>query len=199
MIEFWNERYQEKEYAYGEAPNYFFKQELDKLTPGAILLPADGEGRNGVYAATKGWEVDAFDSSKEGKRKALQLAEKNNVNIHFTVCSVEDFKTSKKYDCIALVFAHFPKEVRKQFLNTVYDLLKDNGVLIVEAYNKEQIKNNTGGPKNEEMVYVLEELTEIFSSFHIETAENEVVEIQEGKYHSGVSNVVRFVAKKQLY
>lgn len=196
MIEFWNERYGEKEYAYGEAPNQFFKTELDKLKPGAILLPADGEGRNGVYAATIGWEVDAFDSSKEGKNKALQLAEKNNVSINYTVCSVEDFETDKKYDCIALVFAHFPKEIRRQFLKRVPDLLNNGGVLIVEAYNKEQIKNNTGGPKNEEMVYDLEEMSNLFSSFQIEISTNKVSEIQEGKYHNGISNVVRFVAKK---
>lgn len=196
MIEFWNERYGEEVYAYGETPNQFFKQELDKLTPGTILLPADGEGRNGVYAATIGWKVDAFDSSKEGKNKALQLAKKNNVSINYTVCGAEDFKTDKKYDCIALVFAHFPKDIRRQFLKRVPDLLNNGGVLIVEAYNKEQIKNNTGGPKNEDMVYDLEEMTNFFSSFQIEIATNEVTEIQEGKYHSGVSNVVRFVARK---
>ena len=196
MVEFWNERYGETEYAYGEAPNQFFKQELDKLTPGTILLPADGEGRNGVYAATKGWEVDAFDSSKEGKSKALQLAEKQNVSVNYKVCNAEDFITDKKYDCIALVFAHFPKDIRRQLLKRVPDLLKDGGVLIVEAYNKEQIKNDTGGPKNEDMVYALKEMEDIFSSFHIETAINEIAEIREGKYHNGISNVVRFVAKK---
>jgi hypothetical protein len=48
MKEFWNERYANEEYAYGEEPNEFFKQELARLQPGRILLPADGEGRNGV-------------------------------------------------------------------------------------------------------------------------------------------------------
>lgn len=196
MIEFWNERYRETEYAYGEAPNQFFKVELGKLIPGTILLPADGEGRNSVYAATKGWLVDSFDSSTEGKKKALQLAEKHNVDINYTISSAEEFEAVKKYDCIALVFAHFPKEIRRKFLKKVPELLKDGGVLIVEAYNIEQIKNDTGGPKNEDMVYALAEMEELFSSFYIETATNEITEIQEGKYHNGISSVVRFVAKK---
>jgi hypothetical protein len=40
---------------YGRIPlwrssNLFFKQIIDTLPTGKILLPADGEGRNGVYA-----------------------------------------------------------------------------------------------------------------------------------------------------
>lgn len=46
--------------AYGTEPNAFFKAQLDQLTPGRLLLPAEGEGRNAVYAAKKGWEVAAF-------------------------------------------------------------------------------------------------------------------------------------------
>jgi hypothetical protein len=61
MIDFWNARYSAAEYAYGTEPNAFFKAQLDQLTPGRLLLPAEGEGRNAVYAAKKGWEVAAFE------------------------------------------------------------------------------------------------------------------------------------------
>ena len=61
MNEFWNQRYAEKEWVYGQNPNLYFKKFIDSTKPGTLLLPADGEGRNSVYAATKGWEVDAFD------------------------------------------------------------------------------------------------------------------------------------------
>ena len=76
MKEFWEIRYAEKQYAYGENPNVYFKEQLDKLKPGKILLPAEGEGRNAVYAAKQGWEVMAFDLSSEGKNKAEKLAAK---------------------------------------------------------------------------------------------------------------------------
>jgi len=74
MIDFWNARYAAAEYAYGTEPNAFFKAQLDQLTPGRLLLPAEGEGRNAVYAAKKGWEVVAFDQSDAGQKKALKLA-----------------------------------------------------------------------------------------------------------------------------
>ena len=72
MKDFWNQRYAADEYAYGTAPNAFFKAVLDPLPPGRILLPAEGEGRNAVYAAKLGWEVVAFDQSEGGQKKAMK-------------------------------------------------------------------------------------------------------------------------------
>ena len=78
-LELWDSRYSEKAYAFGTAPNVFLKEKLENLKPGTILFPAEGEGRNAVYAANRGWMVSAFDISTEGWKKALKLAETNNV------------------------------------------------------------------------------------------------------------------------
>ena len=64
MKEFWDTRYAEIDFAYGKTPNTFFKDSIDKLTPGKLLLPADGEGRNAVYAATKGWDGSGGGTAK---------------------------------------------------------------------------------------------------------------------------------------
>lgn len=73
---FWNERYVSKEYVYGKEPNTFFKDFIhQKLrVPGKLLLPADGEGRNAVFAALHEYQVTAFDFSKDAKNKAKLLA-----------------------------------------------------------------------------------------------------------------------------
>jgi hypothetical protein len=49
---------------------------LIKLPIGSILFPAEGEGRNAVFAAKLGWAVSAFDISNEGKNKGIKLAKK---------------------------------------------------------------------------------------------------------------------------
>jgi hypothetical protein len=55
MNEFWNQRYAENETVYGKKPNAYFKLKFDALNHvGTILLPAEGEGRNAIYAASKG-------------------------------------------------------------------------------------------------------------------------------------------------
>ena len=74
--ELWNERFSTNEYIYGTNPNKFFKEQIDKINPGRLLLLGEGEGRNSVYAATKGWIIDAVDFSQTAKDKALMLAKK---------------------------------------------------------------------------------------------------------------------------
>jgi len=85
LQQFWDERYSQPEYAYGREPNVFFREQIEPLQPGRLLMPAEGEGRNGVYAARKGWVVDAFDISEKGREKALRLAEEMGVAIHYQV------------------------------------------------------------------------------------------------------------------
>ena len=63
----WNDRYSKDEFAYGEAPNNYLKEQLTKINVGKILFPAEGEGRNAVYAAKIGWTVSAFDIKKKKK------------------------------------------------------------------------------------------------------------------------------------
>lgn len=43
MKGFWNERYSREEFIYGKQPNEFFKEQLDKLKTGSILLPAEAK------------------------------------------------------------------------------------------------------------------------------------------------------------
>lgn len=72
----WDQRYASDEYVYGTKPNVFFKSQIEQLTPGKILMVAEGEGRNAVHAAEQGWEVTAFDSSLEGQKKPNGLPKK---------------------------------------------------------------------------------------------------------------------------
>ena len=74
MDTFWDSRYDTDHFVYGIQPNRFFASQIDKLPPGTILLPGEGEGRNAVYAAAVGWEVDAFDQSRIASEKALGFA-----------------------------------------------------------------------------------------------------------------------------
>ena len=85
----WNERFSRPEFVYGEQPNDYFKEQIEKLPAGKILLPAEGEGRNGVHAAKLGWKVSAFDISAQGKNKALKLAEKNKVTLDYQVDEIQ--------------------------------------------------------------------------------------------------------------
>src|SRR5690349_15162460 len=104
----WDKRYGEEAFAYGKAPNDFFRDQLAPLKPGAILMPAEGEGRNGGYAATLGWKVTAVDLSIEGKSKALRLAKEMGVTLDYLVGDLEYMGLKEEsFDAIGLIYAHF--------------------------------------------------------------------------------------------
>jgi hypothetical protein len=70
----------------------FFKEQFEKLKRrNQFLFPAEGEGRNAVFAAKLGWECfAAFDiSSEKEKTKRLKLADANNVTIDYKVGALE--------------------------------------------------------------------------------------------------------------
>lgn len=198
MKNFWDERYSKKEYIYGTEPNSFFKKELAKLDIGKLLLPAEGEGRNAVYAATHGWDVIAFDSSFEARRKALALAEKFKVIINYTISDFDNFSIeANSVDCIALIYAHVPKQLRKNYHEKLVDFLKPGGTLILEGFSKKQLNNDSGGPKNIELLFSKEELSNDFSSLSDQKIVEETTNLKEGKYHNGIASVIRLVGKKK--
>jgi len=195
-VEFWNEIYGKKEYRYGTEPNLFLKQQLDLLNPGSILLPAEGEGRNAVYAASKGWKVTAFDISERGKEKALGLSNNKDVFIDYQVSGVLDFQTNKQFDVIGLSYAHFPSKIRKEANQSLLQFLKIGGTVIFEGFAKAQLENSSGGPKNEAMLFSVEEIKTDFSQLEFKMLKEENIELSEGKHHKGKADVIRFVGIK---
>lgn len=199
----WNDRYRQQEYAYGTLPNEFLKKQLGKLTLGNILFPAEGEGRNAVYAAREGWHVHAFDISEEGRKKALQLAQKNNVSIDYQVGVLPDLQyKEEQFDAIALIYAHFPPALKAEYHKILDLYLKKGGTIIFEAFGKNHLKYRTenekvGGPKDLDALFSTDELRSYFTNYKIISLVEEEVELREGLYHNGKGSVVRFVGQKQ--
>lgn len=198
MIDFWNERYSQIDYVYGTRPNAFFKQEIEKLPPGSILLPAEGEGRNAVFAAHLGWQVDAYDQTEVGQNKALQLAKNVGVSINYQVSAHDEVNLPKDhYDMCALIFTHTTPEGRRSLHQKVIAALKPGGAVLLEAFDKSQLGNESGGPQQLEMLFSLAELKEDFASMDIQLLEQKSITIDEGIYHRGQAEVVRLIARKK--
>lgn len=197
MRNFWDERFAAKEYVYGTEPNSYFKQQIEKLNPGKLLMPGEGEGRNAVFAATLGWDVTAFDPSVEGKKKAQKLAESKKVHIEYLTSSYEDIQfPENSFDCIGLIFTHMPPNKRQEYHRELMSFLKPGGHLIIEGFSKEQIRNNTGGPGNIDMLFSKEELQADFESLSQLSIIKEEIDIEEGRFHKGKASVIRLVGVK---
>lgn len=202
-IDRWNERYSMEAFAYGEQPNNFLKEQLSGLAVGKILFPAEGEGRNAVFAATLGWQVSAFDISIEGKNKALKLAEMNQVRIDYQVEELQNLAYQpEQFDAIALIYAHFPADIKSVYHKTLDKYLRKGGIIIFEAFSKKHLEyiaknEKVGGPKEEAMLFSKEEIKADFDNYEIIILEETEIELNEGLFHNGLGSVIRFVGKKK--
>lgn len=205
MKESWNERYNIPEYVYGEEPNVFLKKIMETLPPGRILLPADGEGRNGVYAATKGWVVNSFDQSEQAKEKAIQLARARNVGIDYQAIDFQKIYETyapNSFDAIALIFAHLPSKIKSNYFPSLPSLLKSGGCIIIEGFSKQHIRYQQqnpliGGPPEVEMMYSKELISDLFPDLEVIQLTEEEVQLNEGLGHNGLGSVIRYVGRKR--
>ncbi|WP_299762684.1 class I SAM-dependent methyltransferase [uncultured Pontibacter sp.] len=198
MKDFWNDRYSKDQMVYGADPNEFFREQLQHLQPGKLLLPAEGEGRNAVYAALKGWQVTAYDFSKAGYKKATALAEQRGVTINYQVTDAMNFDCKpESQDAVALIYAHFPHALRQELHQMVIKWLKPGGTVILEAFHPNQLSYSSGGPKDENMLYSAEKLQDDFNMLEIRQLSEVEIQLSEGTYHSGAGYVTRMVAQKK--
>lgn len=202
MKEFWDERYSREEFVYGVNPNEYLKAKLAEIPVGKILFPAEGEGRNAVFSATLGWDAFAFDLSKEGKNKAELLAQRNGVQIAYKISDMEHISyPENSFDALALVYAHFPLENRREYHKKLSSFLKKGGLLVLEGFSKKHLENQkrnpkAGGPKNAEMLYDLNELKSDFEKFDFTECYEAETNLTEGVYHVGKASVIRIFATK---
>lgn len=202
MKEIWNQRYIAETFVYGTVPNEFFREQLSRLKPGKLLLPAEGEGRNAVYAAGMGWQVTAFDFSEEGKRKAMRLAVNRSVNLEYLCGDISEMHfPPATFDCIAFIYAHFQGNIRSEQFSKLTSSLRPGGHIIFEAFSKRQFTNKekypSGGPKDIAMLYDIEEVRQDFVGIEfMELIEIETI-LNEGELHQGLASVIRFMGIKK--
>ncbi len=203
MKEFWEKRYANERFAYGIEPNVFFEKILEEnQLKGSILLPGEGEGRNAVFAATKGLNVTCFDMSSQGKQKALKLAKQNNVTINYLVGEFSELHFEENsFDAIALIYAHFPANLKTAYHKKLTSYLKKGGLLILEGFSENQLKINkenqqSFGPKNIDMLYSVESIKNDFKDLEIQVLNQELIDLDEGIHHIGKGDVIRFIGKK---
>jgi SAM-dependent methyltransferase len=199
---FWDERYAGDAYAYGEAPNAFLASLADTFRPGMrALVPGDGEGRNGVFLATRGLQVETLDLSGEGVAKARRLAAARGVSLNALQADVLTWDWPvAAYDLVALLYLHLPPPGRRVLYARALAALKPGGRIVLEAFTPEHLARQSegarGGPRDAALLYSAADLREDFKDAQIELLQELETELTEGALHVGKSAVVRMIARK---
>jgi 2-polyprenyl-3-methyl-5-hydroxy-6-metoxy-1,4-benzoquinol methylase len=199
--QFWNERFDKKEFIFGKEPNeYLVEQAALYLKPNSsVLCIADGEGRNGVWLAKQGLQVTGFDVSDIALAKANQFAADNDVNIQYSLCDTDGFDWQENaYDAIIAIFIQFADpEMRTRIFRQVQIALKPSGIFILQGYTPKQLEYKTGGPSLIEHLYTEDMIRKLSDGFEILDLRCYEKELAEGARHTGMSALLGMAAKKR--
>lgn len=175
----WNRRYNTGEYLYGKEPLKFLKEKLNILAKGKALVLAMGEGRNAVFLAGNGFDVDGCDISEKAVEKTRRFAKESGVTLNAFVADLEEYKIpANTYDLVTCFYY-----TQKSLIPLIKDGLKKGGMVMFETYSIDQLKygKDAPGPKNPAYLLKHNELLDHFKDFRIlyyregEIAENKSV------------------------
>lgn len=129
------------------------------MPTGKALDIACGEGRNAIYLAKQGFNVDAIDLSEQALENARSIAE--GLKINFIAEDLERYQIqANRYDLI-INFNYLQRAIFQE----IKEGLKDGGYLIFETYTLEQTQ--FGRPTNPEFLLKPNELLTMFKDLHI--------------------------------
>jgi SAM-dependent methyltransferase len=195
----WNRRYDSADFLFGTAPNEWLREQAHVLPPqGHVLSVADGEGRNSVWLARQGFEVDAFDVADRAVDKARAFAQREGVSVNFAVAACDGFAWPEAAcDGVAAIFVQFADPpMRARLFEHIVRSLKPGGVLILQGYTPKQLEYRTGGPPILSHLYTQDLLLAAFADLSIIELRAYEADLREGQGHSGRSALVGLVARR---
>lgn len=197
-MKMWDERYSQYDFVYGKNPNQYFKSVIDKLEPGKLFMPGDGDGRNSIYAAKQNWKVTSVDFSSVAVDKAKQIAEQENVNLEIINADLSNYDYPQNYfDAVGVVFLHMQSPEKEVIHSSIANSIKPGGAIILEVFSNNQLQHGSGGPRNKNALYSLEEIGEYYKDFDLIELDEKIIELNESQHHQGQASVVRLYGIKK--
>jgi tellurite methyltransferase len=128
----WDAFYRNKNHASGQEAISYLKDQIHRVPPGLAFVPAMGEGRNAIFLAKKGFQVDGNDVSDVAIDKAMGEAKRHKVQIKPILADLNQYSIPEgTYDFI-LVSLFYSKSLMPKFKRS----LKRGGYMMF--YNRVQ-------------------------------------------------------------
>ncbi|MEZ5997374.1 MAG: class I SAM-dependent methyltransferase [Hyphomonas sp.] len=200
--DFWNARFSEAGFAYGDRASRLLMAFRDLFVPGqSALVPACGEGRDAVFLAECGLAVTAVDQSSAGLEKTLALAAARGVSV---TCIEADLAAwdwpAAAFDHVAAMFLHVPSAMRPALHANMLRTLKPGGHVFLEGFLPEQIdyqkSHNSGGPHNVDFLFDPAAIRADFAAAEELSFMSGIEQLTEGPYHNGPAALLRAVFRK---
>ena len=141
-------------------PAEFLVENIRLLPKGKALDVAMGAGRNAIYLAKMGFEVEGVDISPEAVNDASVLARQLGVTIKAQIIDLEaDYRIEKGVYDVITCFNYLQRSLIPQ----IKEGLRKGGMVVYETFIIDQAQ--FGKPKNPDYLLKHNELLDIFRDF----------------------------------
>lgn len=179
--DFWNRRYSTDEFIFTKVENRFVKELCQGLTPGKAIDVGGGEGRNTVWLASLGWQVENIDISEVGLQKSRELAKEfgvDNLCVE-TIGGATDFVSKlAPVDLAVIAYLQIPQPQLVAAVAHCAEMLNTGGNLCGVWHSRNNLEEGFGGPQNPELLPTVEELRLALESLPLEI---NILEIRDGQ------------------
>jgi SAM-dependent methyltransferase len=149
----WDERYRERPLVWSATPNLFVERELAATPPGRALDLAAGEGRNAIWLATQGWDVEAVEFSPVAIEKGRELAAAAGTSVTWTLADLLDEPALAPADLVLVAYLQLPAAELRTALRHAAAAVAPGGELLLVGHALRNLTEGTGGPRSADVLW----------------------------------------------
>jgi len=194
----WDERYAASRNLFGDDPSPLLREMRPRFLPGMKALAiGDGEGRNGVWLARLGLDVLSIDLSAVALDRARRRAQDAGVTLRTLQTDILAWKWPvEAFDLVTLIFVHLPSAARQRLHRSMRRAVKPGGLIVLEAFHRDQLECGSGGPSDPDLLYTRAEVEHEFSGFEILRCTQIDTDVVLDGVPQGKGSAVHFVARR---
>lgn len=177
----WDKRYASQELVWSLEPNLFVASQLKELPVGSMVDLAGGEGRNALWFASRGWQVENVEISKVALEKFQLRAEREGLadRCISNLSSAETAKFSLTPDLVVIAYLQIPFAQLAQALDNAVNQAEPGTRFFGVWHALRNLTDGYGGPQMPDVLPTPEQLEgwaeSKLSHFAVYEAEREVM------------------------
>jgi SAM-dependent methyltransferase len=148
----WDERYRASDLVWSAGPNAFVAKAFAERSPGRALDLAAGEGRNALWLAERGFEVEAVEFSAVAIEKGRRLAEHRGVEVTFTQADLLAEPVLEPADVVIVAYLQLTEADSSTAHRLAARAVAPGGELFVIAHAPRNLTDGHGGPPSADVL-----------------------------------------------
>jgi len=126
----WEQRYRAGERVHDGRPSAVLARWVHLVRPGRALDVATGLGRNALFLASRGFEVDAVDISPTALAKAADLARRRGLGVRWIEADLDTYRVPPaRYDLVVVSFF-----LTRRLVPALKAAVRPGGLMVMENH-----------------------------------------------------------------